>query len=124
MKDEVLASMPEVLRLTRAGRLQEATAAIQRVLGSQATASAVNELTRRAEKSPIEGVFRILNEEPPQPNDVPQVRPARPRPQPVPDRAPDSVPGGRFIPGPTLTTQEPALTSSIFPAAIVNSRCR
>ncbi|HEX2241742.1 MAG TPA: PHB depolymerase family esterase [Gammaproteobacteria bacterium] len=99
MKDEVLASMPEVLRLTRAGRLQEATAAIQRVLGSQATASAVNELTRRAEKAPIEGVFRILNEEPPQPNDVPQVRPARPRPQPVPDRAPDSVPGGQFITG-------------------------
>jgi poly(hydroxyalkanoate) depolymerase family esterase len=99
MKDELLARMPEVMRLTRAGRLQEATAAIQRVLGSQATASAVNELTRRAEQAPIKGVFRILNEEPPQPNEARQVRPARPRPQPVPDRAPDGVSGGQFIPG-------------------------
>ena len=80
MKDELLASMPEVMRLTRAGRLQEATAAIQRMLGSQATASAVNELTRRAEKAPIEGVFHILNEEPAERNDARQTRPARPRP--------------------------------------------
>ena len=75
MNDRSLAGMSEVMRLTRSGRLQEATSAIQRMLGGQPAAPAATEAVKRAETAPIEGVFRVIREEP--------LR-ASPRPRPLP----------------------------------------
>jgi poly(hydroxyalkanoate) depolymerase family esterase len=99
MNDRLRAGMPEVMRLTRAGRLQEATAAIQRMLGGQPLAP-TTEPGKWGGKQPIEGIFRVMKEDTVQPDVAGHVRPASPRPQPVvPDRAPDGVPGGQFIAG-------------------------
>ena len=64
MNDKIIAAMPEVLRLTQAGRLREATSAIQRVLAGQRLTPTATEPAASSGRAPIEGVFRVMNEEP------------------------------------------------------------
>jgi poly(hydroxyalkanoate) depolymerase family esterase len=71
MNDRSLAGMSEVMRLTRSGRLQDATSVIQRMLGGHPSAPAATEPVRRTETAP--------------------------RPRPLPGRAPDAT--GQFITG-------------------------
>ncbi len=99
MNDKLRAGMPAVMQLTRAGRLQEATAAIQRMLGGHALAPAVSEPRGRTERAPIEGVFRVINEGPSRANERCYGKPASRRPQPVPEPSPDGVVRGQFITG-------------------------
>ena len=95
MNDTMIAGMPEVLRLTQAGRLQEATSAIQRVLAGQRLTAVATEPAASTERAPIEGVFRVMNEEP-----LGAARPAEaPQPQPIPGQIPDGIPRGNFITG-------------------------
>ena len=95
MNNKMIAGMPEVLRLTQAGQLQEATFAIQRMLGGLSGTPAASEPATYTEKAPIESVFRVIDEEP--------LRAARaaeaPQPQPIPGRMPDGIPEGKFITG-------------------------
>jgi poly(hydroxyalkanoate) depolymerase family esterase len=104
MNDTLIAGMPEVMRLTRAARLQEATSAIQHMLGGHGLTAPLAETAKRTEKAPIEGVFRVLNEEIVRASQARAAEPRRPEPRPVPGRAPDSIPGGKFITG-TYTNQ-------------------
>lgn len=99
MNDRLRAGMPEVTRLTRAGRLQEATAAIQCMLGGQPLTPTATEPVYPAERNPIEGVFRVVDRTPSQSGEVRHARPASARRQPVPERTPDGVPEGQFITG-------------------------
>ncbi|MGH8526167.1 MAG: extracellular catalytic domain type 1 short-chain-length polyhydroxyalkanoate depolymerase, partial [Gammaproteobacteria bacterium] len=95
MNDKIIAGMPEVLRLTQAGRLQEATSAIQRVLAGQGLAAAATEPATSTGRAPIEGVFRAVNKEP-----LGAARPPEaPQPQTFPGRMPDGSPRGKFITG-------------------------
>ncbi|MGH8480648.1 MAG: extracellular catalytic domain type 1 short-chain-length polyhydroxyalkanoate depolymerase [Gammaproteobacteria bacterium] len=95
MNDKLIAGMPEVLRLTQAGRLQEATSAIQRMLAGQRLAPVATEPATSTGRDPIEGVFRVMNEEP-----LHAARPAEaPQPQIIPGRMPDGIPRGQFITG-------------------------
>ena len=95
MNDTMIAGMPEVLRLTQAGRLREATSAIQRVLAGQRLTPVATEPAASTGRAPIEGVFRVMNEEP-----LGAARPAEaPQPQPIPARIPDGIPRGNFITG-------------------------
>jgi poly(hydroxyalkanoate) depolymerase family esterase len=95
MNNKIIAGMPEVLRLTQAGRLQEATSAIQRMLGGLSETPAASEPATYPEKAPIEGVFRSINEEP-----LRAARPTEaPQPQPIPGRMPDGIVEGQFITG-------------------------
>jgi poly(hydroxyalkanoate) depolymerase family esterase len=61
MNQAMLAEMREATRLTRIGRLNEATAVIQRTLRGQATADAVAKPGERSAKPPIEGSFRVVD---------------------------------------------------------------
>ena len=95
MNDKLIAAMPEVLRLTQAGRLREATSAIQRVLAGQCLTPTATEPAASSGRAPIEGVFRVMNEEP-----LRAARPAEaPQPQTFPGRMPDGSPRGKFITG-------------------------
>jgi poly(hydroxyalkanoate) depolymerase family esterase len=95
MNDKIIAGMPEVLRLTQAGRLQEATSAIQRVLAGRRLTPVAAEPATSTARAPIEGVFRVVNEEP-----LCAAHPAEaPQPQPIPGRMPDGIPRGKFITG-------------------------
>ncbi|MGH8501988.1 MAG: extracellular catalytic domain type 1 short-chain-length polyhydroxyalkanoate depolymerase [Gammaproteobacteria bacterium] len=96
MNDRILAGMPEITRLTRAGRLQEATAAIQRMLGCHMPASAVTEPAGQPEKASIDGVFRVINNNTMQSGQARHARPASPGPQ---VREPRDAPLGQFITG-------------------------
>lgn len=83
--------MSEVLRLTKAGRLQEAKSFIKRLLGGASQAPAATEPARRTERTPIEGIFRVISEE-----QLPAAQPVEtPRSQPVPPRIPEGE--GQFI---------------------------
>ncbi len=57
-------TMAEATRLTRAGRLTEATALIQRTLASQSATNVVETESGRAD-APIEAVFRVLDDSSP-----------------------------------------------------------
>jgi poly(hydroxyalkanoate) depolymerase family esterase len=116
MNQAMLAGMREATRLTRTGRLNEATAMIQRTLRGQAAADAAAKPNQRSAKAHIEGGFRVDDDgraersarmtRPPvypfrSPNPMPQgfelpaIRPRRPRRSPA-----DLIPeGGRFIDG-------------------------
>jgi poly(hydroxyalkanoate) depolymerase family esterase len=94
MIDARLAGMSEVLRLTRSGRLQEATSAIQRMARGESLASVGAEPVKRTEKEPIEGVpLRASYAR----HVTRHVERASPRPRPVPVGAPDAI--GKFITG-------------------------
>lgn len=97
MNQPIIAGMPEVLRLTRAGRLHEATSAIQRMLGGQPFTPSETELAAQAREAPIEGVFRVMKEQPARADAMHENRTTRP--QPVPSRAPEGIPRGQFISG-------------------------
>src|SRR5688572_18331624 len=97
MNPRHLAGMSEVVRLTRSGRLREATAAIQRLLPEQPLAPVANAPAKRTEKKPIDGVFRVIGEEPYRASSAGHVEPSAHRPRPVPGRAPDAR--GQFITG-------------------------
>jgi poly(hydroxyalkanoate) depolymerase family esterase len=99
MSHKLRAGMPEAMRLTQAGQLQEATAAIQRMLGKRAAAPAVNEPIKRNENAPIEGVFRVINNEKWQSSDASHAKPTSSRPKAVSNRVPEGVPEGQFITG-------------------------
>ncbi|MDQ3777070.1 MAG: PHB depolymerase family esterase [Pseudomonadota bacterium] len=95
MNEKMIAGMPEVLRLMQAGRLQEATSVIQRVLAGPRLTPVATEPAASTERVPIEGIFRVMNEEP-----LGAARPAEaPQPQPIPSRIPDGLPLGKFITG-------------------------
>jgi poly(hydroxyalkanoate) depolymerase family esterase len=85
------------MRLTRSGRLQEATSAIQRLLRSDPLAPVADAPIQRTEKKPIEGVFRALREEAFQARYADHVQPTSHRARPVPHRARDAR--GEFITG-------------------------
>jgi poly(hydroxyalkanoate) depolymerase family esterase len=120
MNDKMLAGMLEATRQTRAGRLNEATATIQRVLRSGYAPDAANAPSEPAADAPIEGQFRVIETSSTAPTraDVAEApAPKRPsqgvghprwrgfalpaaRPRPAPVHAPDVIPeGGRFITG-------------------------
>lgn len=63
MKDRLQAGMAEITRLTRTGRLKEATSAIQHALGI-GTANKSTEQPDSAE-APIEAEFRVIDDSPP-----------------------------------------------------------
>ena len=63
MNDTMRDGMAEVLRLTRAGRLAEATAAIQRSLGGRPARRAPSHAPAEAAE-PVEVTFRVVAEEP------------------------------------------------------------
>ena len=95
MNDKIITAMPEVLRLTQAGQLREATSAIQRVLADQRLTPTATEPAASSGRAPIEGVFRVMNEEP-----LRATRPTEaPQPQTFPGRMPDGSPRGKFITG-------------------------
>ena len=95
MNDKIITAMPEVLRLTQAGRLREATSAIQRVLADQRLTPTATEPTASSGRAPIDGAFRVMNEEP-----LRATRPAEaPQPQTFPGRMSDGSPRGKFITG-------------------------
>jgi poly(hydroxyalkanoate) depolymerase family esterase len=85
------------MRLTRSGRLQEATSAIQRLLCGDPLAPVADAPIKRTEKKPIEGVFRALREEAFQARHADHVQPTSHRVRPVPRRARDAR--GEFITG-------------------------
>ena len=100
MNDNIFAAMPAITQLTRAGRLQEATAAIQRALGGYTAASDATGHAERPEKAPIEGIFHVINND--TMSSTSRARHARPTstgPQPEPVRAPREAPLGQFITG-------------------------
>lgn len=122
MNDSMLAGMLESTRLTRAGRLAEATAVIQRTLRGMYAPDAANDPRPPPADAPIEGSFRVVDTSPAPANASPAAREPRPTspsgwrntadprprgfslpvswPRPAPDRAADVVPdGGRFITG-------------------------
>lgn len=97
MNDRHLAGMSEVMRLTRSGRLQEATSAIQRLLCGHPLAPVANAPVKRTEKEPIQGVFRVVREEALRASYAGHVLPTSHRARPVPGRAHDAR--GQFITG-------------------------
>ena len=97
MNHRSLAGMSEVMRLTRSGRLQEATSAIQRMLGGQPWAPAATEPVKRTETAPSEGAARVIQENPFRAIPVGHVKPTSPRPRLRPDRTSDAR--GQFITG-------------------------
>jgi len=100
MNDNILAAMTEITQLTRAGRLQEATAAIQRALGGYTAASDATGPAGGPEKAPIEGIFHVINNDTrPSTSRARHARPTSPGPQPEPVRAPREAPLGQFITG-------------------------
>ena len=94
MNDRSPAGISEVMRLTRSGRLQEATSAIQRMLGGQPSAPAATEPVKQAETAPREGAFHVIRDELPASFNV-KLTPRRVRP--LPGRAPDAI--GQFTTG-------------------------
>src|SRR6266487_1506778 len=64
MNDHMQEGMAEATRLTRAGRLAEATATIQRTLGRTPTTNKSNEGFSSAEP-PIDAEFRVIDDSPP-----------------------------------------------------------
>jgi len=96
MNDRHLAGMSEVTRLTRSGRLQEATAAIQRMLSGHHLAPVANAPVK-ADKEPIEGSFRVERDEAYRASYAGHFQPASHRARPVPRRARDAQ--GQFITG-------------------------
>ena len=62
MNDRPLAGMSEVVRLTRSGRLQEATSAIQCMLRGQPLTPLATEPVMRPAKAPIDGAFGVIPE--------------------------------------------------------------
>jgi poly(hydroxyalkanoate) depolymerase family esterase len=112
----MLAGMREATRLTQAGRLNEATAMIQRTLRGQAAADAAAEPDDSSSKAPIEGSFRVIDgggagpaartprppvtpfsshDLLPQGFELPAIQPLRPRRSPA-DLIPEA---GRYIEG-------------------------
>ena len=90
MNDHIQAAMAEATRLTRAGRLAEATNLIQRTLGGM---SAPAEKSTRS-GTPNESVVRVVEETPPLPGPTIQSRGGASAGQ-----SPSSHPGGQFIDG-------------------------
>ncbi|MGI8739196.1 MAG: extracellular catalytic domain type 1 short-chain-length polyhydroxyalkanoate depolymerase [Gammaproteobacteria bacterium] len=99
MNDNIFAAIPEITQLTRAGRLQEATAAIQRSLGGYAAASNTTGPAERPEKAPFEGVFHVIDSCAIPSSRARHATPTSPGPQPEPVRAPREAPLGQFITG-------------------------
>ena len=97
MNDRPLTGMFDVMRLTRSGRLQEATSAIQRMLHGQPSATIVTEPLKRSEKAPSEDVFRVIREEPFRASSAGHVQLTSPRPRAISARAPGAI--GQFITG-------------------------
>lgn len=97
MNHRSLAGMSDVMRLTRSGRLHEATSALQRMLGGQPSAPAPTEPVKRTETAPSEGAFRVIQERPLRASSVGHVEPTSARPRPVADRISDAR--GQFITG-------------------------
>ena len=64
MNDYIQAGMAEAMRLTRAGRLAEATALIQRTLGSASTVNA-SAAGSGSEATSTEAEFRVVDDSPP-----------------------------------------------------------
>jgi poly(hydroxyalkanoate) depolymerase family esterase len=60
MNESMLAGMSEATRLTRSGRLSEATALIQRALRGQYAPAAAAAAEEGHERTPIEGSFRVI----------------------------------------------------------------
>lgn len=140
MNERMRIGMLEATRLTNAGKLQEATAAIQRVLRGMDMPGSARDTTDDASDAPIEGQYRVIYPShflPPQGVDVPAGRtssgptlrsrtssrphrrahewpasPVRPR---TPNREPEGdVPGvGRFIPG-SYTNQAGTRTYKLY----------
>lgn len=96
MKDRIMAAMPEVLRLTRAGRLREATSAIRRILSGSPLEPGVSEPAARTGKAPIEGIFHTMDEPPARATEAIEIST---RARPAPSWAPDATPQGQFITG-------------------------
>ncbi len=92
-----LAGMSEVVRLTRSGRLQEATTAIQRLLHDRPLPTVSNAPAKRSEKEPIDTVFHVVREEPYRASSEGRVELSARRPRPVPGRTRDAR--GQFITG-------------------------
>ena len=84
--------MSDVMRLTRAGRLHEATSAIQRLLHRQSVTPVAD---ARIETEPVEGVFRVIRDEAFRPSRAGHVQPTLHRARAVPRRAPDAP--GQFL---------------------------
>jgi poly(hydroxyalkanoate) depolymerase family esterase len=94
MNDGDFARMADVMRLTRAGRLQEATSAIQRLLHGQPVPPVADAPIKRAER-PLPGAFRVIREQAFRATGASHVQPTSHRPRAVPRRAPDAR--GQFI---------------------------
>lgn len=77
MPDMTPAALAEATRLTRDGRLAEATAAIQRALRG-ATGASRAPASPAGPAAPIDVPFRVVPTEPPRATPIPQVGPARP----------------------------------------------
>lgn len=113
MNNPMLAEMLEATRLTQAGRLNEATAMIQRALRGQHTATPVADAEpRSAAREPIEGSFRVVGREAP--------APTRGAPKPVPSpfaRFAQAAPQWQNFELPGLQPQRrPASPADIVPA--------
>ncbi len=91
--------MPAIMQSMQAGQLEEATAAIQRLLALQPVPPFANRATHRPGSAPIEGVFRVIKDGAAQATHARDARSESPSPQPSPNRAPEDVPGGQFIAG-------------------------
>ena len=97
MNDRHIAGMSEVMRLTRSGRLQEATSAIQSLLCAHPLGPVANAPVERTENKPIEDVFRVIRDEAFHASYASHVLPTSHRARPVPGRARN--PRGQFITG-------------------------
>src|SRR5687767_5030501 len=95
MNNRDLARMADVMRLTRAGRLQEATSAIQRLLHGQPVAPVADAPVKRTENDPLPAAFRVIRQEAFRASRAGHVQPTSHRPRAVPRRAPDAR--GQFI---------------------------
>jgi poly(hydroxyalkanoate) depolymerase family esterase len=97
LNNRMCAGMPAIMQLMQAGRLEEATATIQRMLGGQPVAPGATRPIQQADNAPIEGIFQVINDGASEATQVRYARSESPRLRPVPKRAPDGVPGGQFI---------------------------
>ncbi len=97
MNDRLRAGIPAIMQLTQVGRLEEATATIQRMLNGQPVTRSATRPTKQADNAPIEGVFRVIKDGAWQATHARYARSESPPPRPVPNRAPDGLPGGQFI---------------------------
>ena len=103
MKGGMYAGMLEATRLTHAGRLHEATAAIQRTLRGTLVPDVAADTLSRTTDAPVEGAFRVIDVTPP-----PMTEPTDTQPS---WRA--SVPSGQFLTG-SYTNQAGTRTYKLY----------